>query len=86
MNEIIFTTERVFMSVVGPSESGNPRLIFSMLTSKTFNPRFQKSYYFYREFQQIFKEVEKRMNIEFISCLDFDLIKTLQECSEFFSF
>ena len=80
MNKIIFTTERVFMSVVGPSGSGKTRLIFSMLTSKTFYPRFQKIYYFYREFQQIFKEVEKRMNIEFISCLDFDLIKTLQEC------
>ena len=51
-----------------------------MLTSQTFYPRFQKIYYFYREFQQIFKEVEKRMNIEFISSINFDLIKTLQEC------
>ena len=59
MNKIIFTTERVFMSVVGPSGSGKTRLIFSMLTSKTFYPRFQKIYYFYREFQQIFKKVEK---------------------------
>ena len=80
MNKIIFTTERVFMSVVGPSGSGKTRLIFSMLTSKTFYPRFGKIYYFYRDFQLEFKEVEKKMNIEFINCLDFEMIKTLQDC------
>ena len=79
MKKIIFATEKVFKSVVGPSRSGKTRLIFSMLISKIFYPRFQKSYYFYREFQQTFKEVEKRKNIVFISCLDFDLMKTLQE-------
>ena len=63
MIKIIFTTERVFMSVVGPSGSGKTRLISSILTSKTFYPRFEKIYYFHRNFQIKFKEVEKDMNI-----------------------
>ena len=49
-----------------------------MLTSKTFYPRLEKIYYFYRDFQLLFKEVQ-RMNIEFINYLDFE-IKTLQDC------
>ena len=82
MNKIIFTTERGFISVVGPSGSGKTRLMFSMLTSQTFYPRFQKIYYFYREFQQIFKEVEKRMNIEFISSINFDLLMIFDDSCE----
>ena len=80
MNKIIFATERVFMSVVGPTGSGKTRLIFSMLTSKTFYPRFEKINCFYGDFQLQFKEVEKKMNIEFINYLDFEMIKTLQDC------
>ena len=80
MNKTIFTTERVFMSVAGPSGSGKTRLIFSMQSSKTFYPRFEQIYYFYGDFQLEFKEVEKKMNIEFINCLDFEIIKTLQDC------
>ena len=40
----------------------------------------EKFYYFYRDFQLEFKEVEKKMSIEFINCLDFEMIKTLQDC------
>ena len=80
MNKIIFTTDRLFMSVVGPSGSGKTQLIFSMLATKTFYPRFQKIYFFYREIQPVFKEVERKLNIEFIPCLDFNLIKTLNDC------
>ena len=68
------------MSGVGPSGSGKTRLISSMLTSKTFYFRFEKFYYIYGDFQLDFKEVEKKMNIEFINCLDFEMIKTLQDC------
>ena len=80
MNKIIFTTDRLFMSVVGPSGSGKTQLIFSMLAAKTFYPRFEKIYFFYREFQPTFKEIERKLNIEFVSCLDFELIKTLENC------
>ena len=34
MNKIIFTSDRLFMSVVGPGGSWKTRLIFSMLPSE----------------------------------------------------
>ena len=46
MNKIIFTNDRLFMSVVGPSGSGKTRLIFSMLASQTFYPKFEKNLLF----------------------------------------
>ena len=80
MNKIIFTNDRLFMSVVGPSGSGKTRLIFSMLASQTFYPKFEKIYYFYKEFQPIFKEMSEKLVIEFVPCLDFQMIKELREC------
>ena len=80
MNKIIFTNDRFFMSVVGPSGSGKTRLIFSMLASQTFYPKFEKIYYFYKEFQPIFKEMSEKLVIEFVPCLDFQMIKELRNC------
>lgn len=68
------------MSVVGPGGSGKTRLIFSMLASKTFHPSFKKTFYFYKEYQPLFKEMAEKLKIEFIPCLDFTMIKQLQDC------
>ena len=64
------------MSMGGHSVSGKTRPIVSMLTSKTYYPRFEKNHYFCRDFQLLFEEVEK-MNIELTNCLDFQMINTL---------
>ena len=80
MNKIIFTNDRLFMAVVGPGGSGKTRLIFSMLASQTFHPGFSKVFYFYKEYQPLFSEMEKNLNIEFVPCLDFDMIKNLEDC------
>lgn len=42
MNKVILTNDRIFMSVVGPSGCGKTDLIFKMLKSSTFYPRFTK--------------------------------------------
>ena len=63
MNKIIFTSDRLFMSVVGPGGSGKTRLFFSMLASKTFRPSFKKTFYFYKEYQPLFNEMAKKLNI-----------------------
>ena len=78
MNKIFFTTENVFMPVAGPSGWGKTRLVFSMLTSKTFYRRFEKVTISIQIFN-VFREVQK-MKIEVINCLDFEMIKTLQDC------
>ena len=81
MNKIINTNDRLFMSMVGPSGSGKTRLIFEMLVSNsTFYPRISKTYFFYKEHQPIFTEMRKKIDIEFVPCLDFEMIKKLQNC------
>ena len=68
------------MSVVGPGGSGKTRLIFSMLAAETFHPAFAKTYYFYKEYQPLFTEMAQKLNIEFVPCLDFEMIKDLKNC------
>ena len=69
------------MSLVGPGGSGKTRLIFAMLASPTtFYPPITKTYYFYKEYQPLFEEMSKKLDIEFIPCLDFEMIKKLQNC------
>ena len=81
MNKIIFTNDRLFMSLVGPGGSGKTRLIFAMIASPTtFYPKLQKTYYFYKEYQPLFKEMAGKLNIEFVPCLDFEMIKKLENC------
>ena len=82
MNKIIFTNDRLFMSVVGPSGSGKTRLIFKMLASPTtFKPTLGKIYYFYKEYQPLFKEMQGKIeDIEFLPCLEFEMIKNLENC------
>ena len=67
-------------SVVGPAGSGKTRLIFSMLVFRTFRPSFKKTFYFYKENQPLFKEMAKKLNIEFVPCLDFSMTKKLENC------
>ena len=81
MNKIIFTNDRLFMAIVGPGGSGKTRLIYSMLASSTtFSPPIFKTYYFYKEYQPLFKEMSEKLDIEFIPCLDFEMIKNLENC------
>ena len=60
MNKIISTEERVFISLVGPSGSGKSRLIFDWLKNGTFQPKFDKIYYFYQHFQPLYSSMQKK--------------------------
>ena len=67
MNKVILTNDRIFMAVVGPSGSGKTDLIFSMLQSSSFYPKFPIIYYFYKEFQDTFTAMQRKIQqIEFI--------------------
>ena len=71
------------MSVVGPSGSGKTRLIFKMLASPTtFKPTLGKIYYFNKEYQHLFKEMQDKIeDIGFLPCLEFEMIINLENCS-----
>ena len=46
MNKLFFTEHRVFISLVGPSETGKPQLIYNWLKIGTFQPKLDKIYFF----------------------------------------
>ena len=78
MNKLISTKDRVFISLVGPSGSGKSRLIFDWLKIGTFQPEFDKIYYFYQHYQPLYGLMkEKVKNIEFINGIDFQFIEQL---------
>ena len=69
------------MSVVGPSGSGKTELMFHMLQGNSFYPRFQKIYYFYKEFQPLFREKQGSLaRIEFIKHSGLEITKNLSNC------
>ena len=78
MNKLISTKDRVFISLVGPSGSGKSRLIFDWLKIGTFQPEFDKIYYFYQHYQPLYGLMkEKVKNIEFINGIDFQFIEQI---------
>ena len=50
MNKLISTRNRVFISLVGPSETGNPQPNYNWLKIGTFQPKFDKIYLFLSAF------------------------------------
>ena len=46
MNKLISTKNRVFISLVGPSETGKSELIYNWLKLETFQTKFDKIYFF----------------------------------------
>ena len=79
MNKLISTKNRVFISLVGPGESGKSQLIYQWLKNDTFQPKFDKILFFYQHFQPLYdvmlKEIE---NIEFVQGVNFYFIDSLE--------
>ena len=78
-----FTNDRSFKSLVGPGESGKTGLIFSRLPSeKTFRQKLVE--YFgnniLQEYRPSFEDISKKLDIEFVPCLDFGMSKQLDYC------
>ena len=76
MNKIISTNERIFISLVGSSGSGKSHLIFDWLKIGTFQPAFDKIFYFYQHYQTFCSQMQRK-NLNFIQGVDFDLIENL---------
>ena len=67
------------MSMVGPSESGKPQLIYEWLTNGTFQPKFDKIYSFYQYYQSLYDKMQKEIDcIEFVKGVNFELIDSLK--------
>ena len=69
------------MSIVGPSGSGETELMFHMLQGNSFYQRFEKIYYFHKEFQPLFREMQGSVaRIEFINYSGLEITKNLSNC------
>ena len=67
MNKLISTKNRIFISLVGPSDSGKKYLIHEWLKVGTFEPKFDKIYFFDQHPQPLYDVMQKEIdNHEFV--------------------
>ena len=79
MNKLISTENRVFISLVGPSETGKSQLINNWLKIGTFQPKFDKIYFFYQHFQPLYDVMQKEIeNLEFVRGGNFEINDSLK--------
>ena len=79
MNKLISTKNRVFISLVGPSETGKSQLIYNWLKIGTFQPKFDKTYFFNQHSQPLYDVMQKEIeNLEFVRGVNFEFIDSLK--------
>ena len=79
MNKLISTKNRIFIPLVRPSDSGKTYLIHEWLKVRTFQPKFDKTYFFYQHPQPLYDVLQKEIdNIEFVRGLHFEFINSLK--------
>ena len=79
MNKLISTKNRVFISLVGPSETRKSQLVFNWLKVGTFQPKFDKIYFFYQHSQPFYDVMQKEIeNLEFVQVVNFEFIDSLK--------
>ena len=79
MNKLISTKNRVFISFVGPSETGKSPVIYNWLKIGTFQPKFDEIYVCYQLFQPLYDVMQKKIeNLEFVQGVNFESIDSLK--------
>ena len=79
MNKLISTKKRVFISLVGPSETGKSQMIYNWLKIGKFQPNFDKIYFFYQPSHYIYNVMQKEIeNLEFVQGVNFESIDSLK--------
>ena len=79
MNKLISTKNRVFILLVGPSETGKSQLIYSWLKIGTFQPKIDKIYFFYQNSQPLYDVMQKEIeNLGFVQGVNFEFIDSLK--------
>ena len=79
MNKLISTKNRVFISLVGPSETGKSQLIYRWLKIGTLQPKFDKFSFFYQHSQPLYDVMQKEIeNLEFVRGVNFESIDSIK--------
>ena len=78
-NKLISTKNRIFISLVGPSDSGKTYLIHEWLKVGIFQPKFDKIYFSYQHPQRLYDVMRKQIdNLEFVQGVHFQFINSLK--------
>ena len=73
------TKNPVLISMVGPSETGKRQLIYNRLKIRTFQPKFDKIYFFYQHSQPLYDAMQEDFeNLDFVQGVNFDFIDSLK--------
>ena len=79
MNKLISTRNRIFISLVGPSDSGETYLIHEWLKVGTLQPKVYKIYFLYQHPQPLYDFMQKEIdNLEFVQNVHFEIINSLK--------
>ena len=79
MNKLVSTKSRVFISLCGPSETGKLQPIYKWLKIGTFQPKFDKIYFFYQHSQPLHDVMQKEIqNLELVQGVNFEFIDSLK--------
>ena len=79
MNKVISRKNRIFISLVGPSDSGKTYLIHEWLKIGTFQLKFDKIYFFYQNPQPLYDVMQKQIDyLEFVQGVHFEFINCLK--------
>ena len=82
MNKLISKKNRVFISLVGPSETGKSQPIYNWLKVGTFQPKFDKIYFFYQHSQPLYDVMQKELEtLEFVQGVNFEFFDSLKNNS-----
>ena len=79
MKKLISTKNRVFISLVCPSETGKSQLIYNWLKIGTFQPKFDKFFFFYQHCHPLYNVMQKEIeNLEFLQGVNSEFIDSLK--------
>ena len=77
MNKLISTKDRIFISLVGPSDSGKTYLIHEWLKVGIFQPKFDKIHFFCQHPQPLYDVMQKENdNLEVVQGVHFEFINS----------
>ena len=80
MNKLISTKNRIFLALVGPSDSGKMYLKHEWLKVGTFQPKFEKIYFTYQHPQRLYDVMQKEIDdLEFVQGVHIEFINSLKK-------
>ena len=77
--QVDFYKNRVFLSLIGPSETGESQLFHNWLKNGTFQPKFDKISFFHQHSRPLYDVMQQKIEgLEFVQGVIFEFIDSLK--------